>query len=110
LRGFEQDINEFRRRGIQVAAISVDSPEESRKLCRSRGYTFPFLSDPNAAVIRAYGILHPKAGEDGRDIARPAEFFVDSNGIIRWEYLTDDIRIRARPDVALDAILKQIGG
>lgn len=60
-------------------------------------------------MIRSYGILHPKAGEDGHDIARPAEFFVDSNGVIRWVNLTDDLRIRARPQVALDVILKQIG-
>jgi peroxiredoxin len=93
-----------------VAAISVDSLEESGKLCHSRGYTYPFLSDPKAEVIRSYGILHPKGGEDGHDIARPAEFLVDSAGVIRWVNLTDDLRIRARPEVALDVILKQIGG
>jgi len=57
-------------------------------------------------VIRRYGILHPKAGEDGRDIARPAEFFVDSAGIVRWENLTDDLRIRARPELVLEAVVK----
>jgi peroxiredoxin len=57
-----------------------------------------------ADVIRHYGVLHPKAGEDGRDIARPAEFFVDSAGIVRWENLTDDLRIRARPELVLKAI------
>jgi hypothetical protein len=57
-------------------------------------------------VIRRYGILHPKAGQDGRDIARPAEFFVDSAGIVRWENLTDDLRIRARPELVLKAVLK----
>ena len=81
-----------------MAAISVDSPGESAKLCKSRGYSYPFLSDPTAEVIRRYGVLHPKAGENGRDIARPAEFLVDSAGIIRWVNLTDDLRIRARPE------------
>jgi peroxiredoxin len=82
----------------------VDSPEESRKLCQSRGYSFPFLSDPNAAVIGQYGVLHPKGGEDGRDIARPAEFLVDATGTVRWVNLTDDIRVRARPEAVLNAI------
>lgn len=49
-------------------------------------------------------MLHPGAGEDGRDIARPAEFLVDPSGVIRWAKLTDDIRVRARPDVVLQAI------
>lgn len=109
MRGFEKHLDEFHQHGIAIAAISVDSPEESGKLCLSRGYTYPFLSDPNAEVIRRYGILHSKASENGRDIARPAEFFVDSAGIVRWENLTDDIRIRARPEQVLNAIVKQIG-
>ena len=93
-----------------MSAISVDSTDESSKLCRARGYTYPFLSDPNAEVIRRYGVLHPRAGENDRDIARPAEFFVDSAGIVRWVNLTDDLRIRARPELVLDAIVKQLGG
>ncbi len=95
---------------MSVAAISVDSSAESRKLCDAKGYTFPFLSDPNAEMIRQYGVLHPKAGEDGRDIARPAEFLVDSSGVIRWANLTDDFRVRARPDDVLAAIDRLGGG
>jgi peroxiredoxin len=62
------------------------------------------LSDPKAEVIRRYGVLHPGAGENGRDIARPAEFLVDSAGVIRWVNLTDDIRVRARPEIVLREI------
>jgi peroxiredoxin len=87
-----------------VVAISVDSPEESRKLCQSRGYTFPFLSDPQAATIRAYGVLHEHGGEEGRDIARPAEFLVDPTGTIRWVNLTENLLARLRPETALRAI------
>ena len=97
-------MNEFHDRGAEVVAISVDSPAESQKLCQSRGYSFPFLSDPNADVIRRYGVLHPKGGEDGKDIARPAEFLLDAGGTIRWVNLTDDLRVRARPEAVLEAI------
>ena len=31
------------------------------------------------------------------DIARPAEFLLDSNGIVRWVNLTENIAVRARP-------------
>ena len=82
----------------------MDSPAESQKLCQSKGYSFPFLSDPNADVIRQYGVLHAKGGEDGKDIARPAEFLVDATGTIRWVNLTDDIRVRARPEAVMQAI------
>lgn len=89
---------------MSIVAISVDSNAESRRLCQDQGYTFPFLSDPKAEVIRRYGVLHPGAGENGRDIARPAEFLVDPSGAIRWMNLTDDIRVRARPEVVLREI------
>jgi peroxiredoxin len=104
LRGFEQHLNEFHQRGVEVVAISVDSPAESEKLCQSRGYTFPFLSDPQTATIRQYGVLHANGAGQGKDIARPAEFLVDATGTIRWENLTDDIRVRARPESVLAAI------
>lgn len=104
MRGFERRLSEFQKRGVEVVAISVDSPEASRKLCESRGYTFPFASDGKAEVARQYGVLHAGGGEEGRDIARPAEFLVDTSGTIRWVNLTDDVRVRARPETALQAI------
>ncbi len=105
----EQHLKDFDARRIAIAAISVDSPEESRKLIQSRGFHYPILSDPKAEVIRRYGVLHPNGGEDGRDIARPAEFLVDSTGKIVWENLTDDLRVRARPEAVLEAGDKLLG-
>jgi len=67
------------------------------------------LSDPKAEVIRRYGLLHPKGGEDGQDIARPAEMLIDPTGTIRWENLTDDLRVRARPGQVLQAFDSTIG-
>ena len=84
-------------------AISVDTPEESAALCKKAGYTYPFLSDPKAEVIRRYDLLHKGAGVDGKDISRPAEFLVDSSGVVRWINLTEDIRVRATPDDLLKA-------
>lgn len=84
-------------------AISVDPPEVSRDLCRKAGYTFTFLSDPNAEVIRRYDLLHVGGGTDGHDIARPAEFLVDSARVVRWVNFTEDVRVRARGDEMLVA-------
>ena len=83
-------------------AISVDSPEVTRDLMRKAGYTFTFLSDPNAEVIRRYDLVHAGAGENGRDIARPAEFLVDRTGTVRWINLTENYWVRARPEDVLD--------
>jgi peroxiredoxin len=94
---------DFEAAGILPVAISVDPPEVSRNLATKSGYTFPILSDPDAAVIRRYHILHPAASPDQHDIARPAEFLVDSSKIVRWCNFTEDIRVRARADEMLAA-------
>ena len=86
-----------------MVGISVDPPEINRRQSQKLGYTFPLLSDTKTQVIRRYDVLHPGAGPKGTDIARPAEFLIDSNGIVRWVNLTENIAVRARPEQVLDA-------
>jgi len=102
LRGIEKSLNRFNEAGIRPVAISVDKPEESRDLQQKTGYTFPFLSDRNAEVIRRYDLVHAKAGISGEDIARPAEFLIDSSGTVRWLNLTENYWVRARPEQVLE--------
>jgi peroxiredoxin len=75
--------------GIRPIAISADTPEESRELCRKAGLTFPILSDRQAEAIRQYDLLVTGGGEDGRDIAGTAEFLLDSSGTVRWRKLSE---------------------
>ena len=103
MRSFQQRLPEFEARGIRVVGISVDSPDINKRQSQKLGYTFPLLSDPKAKVIRRYDVLHPGAGPKGADIARPAEFLLDLNGIVRWVNLTDNIAVRARPEQMLEA-------
>jgi peroxiredoxin len=72
--------------GVKAVAISADTNDESRELCRKANLTFPLLSDRKAEVIRSYDLLVPGAGEDSRDIAGIAEFLLDSSGTVRWRH------------------------
>lgn len=92
---------EFQAAGVRPIAISVDAPDVSRDLAGKAGYTFPILSDPHADVVRSYHLLHAGGGPEGADIARPAEFLLDSTGKVRWRNLTEDVRVRARADEML---------
>ena len=98
----QRSLDKFNEAGIRPVAISVDTPEESRTLAQSQGYTFPILSDRNADVIRRFDLVHAKAGITGNDIARPAEFLVDSSGSVRWINLTENYWVRARPEQVLE--------
>jgi peroxiredoxin len=103
LRSFQQRLAEFDARGLRVVAISNESPETNRPHRQELGFTFPILSDEKAEVIRRYDLLHAGGGPDGTDIARPAEFLIDSTGTVRWVNLTESAVVRARPEEVLKA-------
>jgi peroxiredoxin len=103
LRSIQRSLTQFHDVGIRPVAISVDAPEVSRDLREKAGYTCTFLSDPKAEVIRRYDLVHAGAGINGQDIARPAEFLVDSSGTVRWVNLTENYWVRARPEQILEA-------
>jgi peroxiredoxin len=103
LRSFQQRLGEFDARGLRVVAISNESPDTNRPHRQELGFTFPILSDEKAEVIRRYDLLHAGGGPDGTDIARPAEFLIDSTGTVRWVNLTNSAAVRARPEEVLKA-------
>jgi len=103
LRSIERNLDKFNEAGIRPVAISVDPPEVSRDLAHKAGYSFPLLSDPRAEAIRRYDLMHAGAGIKGQDIARPAEFLLDSSGVVRWVNLTENYWVRARPEQILEA-------
>jgi peroxiredoxin len=101
LRSFEKHLPEFNARKIRVVAISVDPPSVSQHLRETQGYSFLILADEKASVIRAWDLVHAQPGE--LDIARPAEFLLDSSGHVRWLNLTENYFVRSRPGEVLRA-------
>jgi len=89
---------------VRVVGVSVDSPQQSRAWADENGFTFAILSDEKRAVIRAYDLVHAGGGIGGADIARPAEFLLDREGVVRWRHLTDSYRVRATPETVLKAL------
>lgn len=51
------------------------------------------LADPNFEVIKAYGLGDMQKGDE---VARPAAFLIDGEGIVRWRNLPGTWR--DRPD------------
>jgi len=89
--------------GGEVLAISVDPPEHSREIVEAYGLEFPVLSDPRLTVIDAFGVRHPGGGLEG-DIARPAIFILDREGRVVWRQLTENWRVRLRPETVLEQL------
>ena len=87
-----------------MLAISVDTNEESALLAERLGLEFPILSDVQEEVIRTWGLVHENGKPGGGAIARPAVVLVEPDGTISWRRLTDDYRVRVRPEDILEAL------
>ena len=107
LQGLQSRLTEIRAAGAEVVAISVDSIEDNRRVAEKLDIDYPILSDLEAKAITAYGVLHSEGGMGGKDIARPAIFLIDKDGVIVWRRLTENWRVRVRPEQVLEAILSQ---
>jgi peroxiredoxin len=83
--------------------VSVDTTEESARLAEGLGLDYPLLSDVKRQAIRAWGVAHEE-GLPGQVIARPASFLVERDGTISWRSLTDNWRVRLRPEELLAAL------
>ena len=108
-------VEEIRKQGLGVAAISYDPPEILTAFSRQRGITFPLLSDTGSETIKRYGILNTVAmelaGPNARDpaladdiktyvsvgvsnarqvgIAFPGTFMLDRDGRVKSRFFED---------------------
>jgi alkyl hydroperoxide reductase subunit AhpC len=62
---------------------------------------FPVLADDGHKIIDTYGILDPSG-----KISRAAVFLLDKKGIIRWQYIADDYKVRPLDNELLAELAK----
>jgi peroxiredoxin len=108
LQGLQLKQGEFTRRDTEVVAVVVDPVEQNAQVVRDLGLGYRIVADPSLTMIDAYGLRHDQ-GPDEPPIARPATFLIDADGVVRWRDLTDNYRLRPRPEAILVAI-DEIGG
>jgi len=97
-------IQEIKQADAEVLAVTVDSVSDNASLTRQLGLTFRILSDADRTVIDAYGVRHDLGSSPDDSIARPAVFVIDREGRIAWRNLTDNWRVRVRPEQLLEVL------
>ncbi len=110
LHGLQARVSEFDDRNVRIFAVSPDLIKENRKVSSKLKLDFPILSDIDLELTRALDLVHEGAGpmKERPDVPRPAVLIVNE-GMIQWRFLTDNVRVRIRPDTlltALDEILR----
>ena len=91
---YQQELEEFQRRGVEVVGISVDSLYSHGAWAAVRGLTFPLLADfnPKGEVARRYKVWREKDGFSER-----ALYVVDGNGTIRYAHVSP--KLQHVPDI-----------
>lgn len=116
---------QFRERGVQLVAISVDQPDVEAKTRAAHDVPFVLLSDPDLAAHRAFAVVHhaddtevarllgfgldieASSARKHHDFAVPSVFLV-VDGHIRWAHADPDYKVRptaAQLLAAVDALL-----
>jgi peroxiredoxin len=94
--------------GFQVIAINPDTPDNSRQAKDRYRLPFTVLSDSQMEAANAFGItwrvtgrddeyyvkLQRASGETHRLLPVPAYFIVDTAGLIWFEYVNPNYRVR----------------
>ncbi|MEO7993857.1 MAG: peroxiredoxin-like family protein [bacterium] len=109
-------------RGARLVAVSVDTPANEQATIEAHDLGFLVLSDPTAAMLGdyhlqnhmddatvekyvGYGIdLHAASGQDHQIIAHPAVLLIDPEGILRFQHVNPDYKVRLSPTEILDAL------
>ncbi len=85
-------MDEIRATGAEFWAVANDDPDKLRAYREQEGFEFPFLIDPGADAIQAWGLLN-EADSDSL-IPHPAVVILDVDGIVRYLFVETNYRLR----------------
>jgi len=89
---------------VTLVAVSVDPPEDSKRLVDSLDLGFPVLSDTDRTASKAWGVEDVESS-----IARPAVFLVAGDGTIAWRWLSESYKVRESSVNILRAVDRRSG-
>lgn len=113
---------ELEERGVALAMISVDRPDESAKTSATYEIPFPVLSDSDLTAHKAFNVafevddetvakyesigidLEKSSGKDHHTVAVPSMFLVGEDGEVLWAHADLDYKTRPTPDQVLAAV------
>ena len=111
MRRWEDLRPELDAHGIELVAISADTPEQIRAGRGKHGARVTLLADPELVVTTQYGLLNHRGPAPGglRRLPIPTTILVDAAGVVRWIDQATDYQVRSHPDRVLAAIRRTIG-
>lgn len=122
LAGLKEMEDKFQQLGYQLLAISPDSPERLKKQRTEAKFVVQLMSDKKMDVIREFGLgffLPDNIASRYRDklgitfaqldgtakvaLPVPAVYIVDQEGLILFNYVNPNFRVRVSPELVYEA-------
>ena len=101
---YARKYDELQKRGAEITAISVDTPEQNKAMIDKLVLPFHILSDPEGdRAIKPYGVWN----EQGR-IAVPSIAIVATDRTIRYLYKGQDFAYRPGDAEVLDVLNSEV--
>jgi peroxiredoxin len=88
---FRDSMANFNSINAQVLGVSVDPPFSQKAWSDANKLTFPLLSDYNREAVRAFDVeAKDFLGMKGYSAAKRSVFVIDSHGIVRYKWVSDN--------------------
>ena len=113
--------NELIELGYQIVGVSPDRHDKLHESIKKNELKYRVVSDASMKGSKAFGIafriddqtyekykgrgldLEEVSGQDHHYLPVPAVYLVDKSGLIRFQYINPNYRVRLHPDVLLAA-------
>lgn len=82
------NLNDYKKLGIEVVGISVDSPFTLEAYATQNDYSFPLLSDFNKETSKAYNVYLEDFAFGMKGVSKRAVFLVNADGDIVYQEVT----------------------
>ncbi|MCF7805334.1 MAG: AhpC/TSA family protein [Candidatus Marinimicrobia bacterium] len=116
LHSIQDDLREL---GYQILAISMDRPAKLRESLTEHDLGYTLLSDSAAVATKAFGLafratnsntdrLESYSGRDHHILPVPAAFIVGTDGMIKFEYINPNYKVRVKSEVILAAAKAEV--
>lgn len=77
-----------------MLAVSIDDLSEASNAVETLGLEFPILYDESGDVVKSYGVFN-----EGSGYAIPSTFIIDTEGVVRWEFIGSDSHRTSTRDI-----------
>ncbi len=82
--GFRDDYAVFKKEGVAIVGVSIDSPDSHLRFAEKFDLPFPLVSDEKKELVNKYGVWKEKSmyGRKYMGVERTT-FIIDEKGVIR---------------------------